>query len=117
VRGLTTVNTWITKTFLKKNCEAYLKQLDMATLDTARKALESVRKTERVHEWRHYCGLEPRYWDISVRDDGTIVFEGGLVWHAEVKDGVLYTDGCVTRGMLIDVVDKGIRQLSSLKCR
>jgi hypothetical protein len=111
-----TINTWITKASLR-GCKTYLAQLDVPTLERALEALLKVGEVRKVHEWRHYCGEKPRYWYISVRDDGTIVFDGGTVWHAEIKDSTLYTDGCVTRGLLIDAIDEGLRQAKSLVSR
>ena len=111
-----TINTWITKTFLKRNCEAYLAQLDTSILEKAREALMRIKEVRKVPEWRHYCGAQPRYWDIIINDDGSISFNGGIVWRAKVEDNILYTDGCTTRGLLIGVVDEAIKQASSLKC-
>jgi len=111
------INTWITKTFLKRNCEAYLSQLDVSILEKALEALVRVKEVKKVKEWRHYCGAQPRYWDITINDDGSVVFEGGIVWRARIEGNTLYTDGCTTRGLLIDVVDEAIKQASTLKCR
>jgi len=91
--------------------------LDVSVLEKALEALVRVKEVKRVPEWRHYCGAEPRYWDIIINEDGTILFEGGIVWRARIEGNTLYTDGCTTRGLLIDVVDEGIGQASSLKCR
>jgi len=113
----TTVNTWVTRTFLKRNCNAYLAQLDVSVLEKALEALVRVKEVKRMPEWRHYCGAEPRYWDVTINDDGSVVFEGGIVWRAKVENNILYTDGCTTRGLLIDVVDEAIKQASTLKCR
>jgi hypothetical protein len=110
-----TINTWPTKTFLKRNCEAYLAQLNLSALETAREGLLKVKEEKIFPEWRHYCGEKPRYWDVKIGNDA-ITFEGGLVWRAEIEDGVLYTDGCTTRGLLLDVVGEGIRQVRALKC-
>jgi hypothetical protein len=110
------INIWITKTFLKNNCQAYLAQLDASVLEKAREALMKIREMKKVPEWRHYCGAEPRYWDIMINDDGTIIFDGGIKWHAEIKGDIFYTDGCTTRGLLIDVLDEGIRQARTLNC-
>ena len=110
------INTWITKASLR-GCKTYLAQLDVPTLEKALEALAKVGEVKRVPEWRHYCGERPRYWYIEIKDDGTIVFEGGTVWHAEIKDGTLYTDGCTTRGLLIDVVDEGLKQARTLASR
>ena len=110
------INTWLTKSFLR-NCGAYIAQLNVDILERAREALMTAKEIKRVHDWRHYCGERPRYWYISIRDDGSIVFKGGTVWHAEVKGNVLYTDGCTTRGLLIDVVDEGLRQVKMLASR
>ena len=112
----TTINMWLTKTFLKNNCEAYLAQLDVSVLEMAREALLKVKEARKVPEWRHYCGAEPRYWDVEIKEDGTVSFEGGSVWRAAIKGDVLYTDGCVTRGLLLDVIDEGLRHVQALKC-
>jgi hypothetical protein len=108
------VNTWLTKSSLR-NC-AYMEQLNVDILERAREALMTAKEIKRVYDWKHYCGEKPRYWYISIRDDGTIIFEGGTVWHAEVKRDVFYTDGCTTRGLLIDVIDEGITHARTLKC-
>ena len=110
------INTWITKTFLKRNCEAYLAQLDTSILEKARDALMRAKEARKVPEWYHYCGAQPRYWDIIINDDGSIMFEGGIVWRAKIEGEILYTDGCTTRGLLIDVIDEAIKQATSLKC-
>jgi len=75
-----------------------------------------VREVKKVDEWRHYCGAEPRYWEVEFEDDGTVSFKGGTVWRAEVKGNVLYTDGCTTRGLLVDVIDEALKQATSLRC-
>ena len=111
-----TINTWLTKASLR-NCGAYLAQLDMPTLEKALEALVKVREVKRVPEWRHYCGEKPRYWYIEIKDDGAVVFDGGTVWHAEVRGDTLYTDGCITKGLLIDAVDEGLRQVRLLASR
>jgi IS4 transposase len=111
-----TINTWLTKASLR-NCKAYLDQLNVPTLERTLEALLKVKETKKAPEWRHYCGEKPRYWYISARGDGAIVFDGGTVWHAEIKDGTLYTDGCTTRGLLVDVIDEALKQVRMLAPR
>jgi len=94
-----------------------LAQLNLSIIEMAREALMRAKEVRKVLEWRHYCGEKPRYWDIEIKEDGTVSFKGGSVWRAEIKGDVLYTDGCTTRGLLIDAVDEGLRQASSLKCQ
>jgi hypothetical protein len=113
----TTINMWLSKTFLKYNCNKYLSQLSIPLLEGVKLSLIRVKEIKRVPEWQHYCGAQPRYWEIEMKDDGSIEFSGGTVWHAIIKGDLLYTDGCITRGMLLDVIDEGIRQASSLKCQ
>ena len=110
------VNTWLTKSFLK-NCGAYMAQLNVDILEMAREALITAKEIKRVHDWRHYCGEKLRYWYIEIKDDGTIVFKGGTVWHAEVMGDVFYTDGCTTRGLLLDVIDEALEQARTLASR
>ena len=112
-----TINMWLSKIFLKKSCDKYLAQLNVVILEHARDALMRIKEVKKVKEWRHYCGAEPRYWEIEIKDDGSVEFKGGIVWRAKVEGDILHTDGCTTRGLLIDVIDEGIRQVSSLKCK
>jgi hypothetical protein len=114
--GRITINTWITKASLR-GCKTYLAQLDVPTLEKALEAVLKVGEVKKVPEWRHYCGEKPRYWYISIQDDGTIMFKGGTVWRAEIKNDTLYIDGCTTRGLLIDVIDEGLRQARVLASR
>jgi hypothetical protein len=111
------INMWLSKTFLKHNCGKYLSQLNKSLLEEVKLSLIRVKEQKEVPDWYHYCGAHPRYWEIEIKDDGSIEFDGGTVWRAEIKGNVLYTDGCITRGLLLDVVDEGIRQASSLKCQ
>jgi len=111
------INMWLSKTFLKHNCGKYLSQLNKPLLEEVKLSLIRVKEIKKVSDWRHYCGEKPRYWELEIKDDGSIVFNGGTVWHAEIKGDVLYTDGCITRGLLLDVIDEGIRQASTLKCQ
>jgi hypothetical protein len=111
------INMWLSKTFLKHNCKEYLAQLNTSILEKVREALSKVKDVRKVDEWRHYCGAKPRYWDIMINDDGTILFEGGIVWRAKIEGDILYTDGCVSRRLLFNVIDEGIRQSVSIKCR
>jgi len=110
------INMWLSKTFLKNACETYREQLNSSILEMAREALVNVKEVRRVYEWRHYCGEKPRYWYIKIKEDGTVSFEGGTVWRAMIKDNTLYTDGCVTKALLMGVIDEGIRHATSLKC-
>jgi hypothetical protein len=96
-----TINTWLTKASLR-NCKAYLDQLNVPTLERALEALLKVKETKKVPEWRHYCGEKPRYWYISVQDDGTITFEGGhgLACRGQERHAVhrrVYDEGLANR--------------------
>jgi hypothetical protein len=62
-------------------------------------------KVVKVKSWKHYCGLEPRYYEIHYTMlrrygviIGTILIQGGLAWKmAIIKkfDRVLVlSDGC-----------------------
>jgi hypothetical protein len=107
----------LSKTFLRRSCKAYLGQLDVKALERVREALTRAEKTEVVPYWRHLCGAEPHEWQIVVSEDGkTVFFTGGIKWRAKLENGILYVDECVTKELLIEVIDEALRQASTLRC-
>jgi hypothetical protein len=116
IKGKIRINTWITKTFLRNNGDYYTSQLNANSLvlEVAKNALQNQNVKEVRTDWEHYCGAEPRYWDIEI-DGDTIYFNGGNVWKARIEGDVLYLDNCATKEMLLNVVNEGLKQVGILK--
>jgi hypothetical protein len=110
------VNMWLSKTFLRNNCDEYTSQLNVRLLEKVKDSLAKVEDVVKVYDWKHNCGMEPRYWDIEVKNDNSIEFNGGTVWKAVIKGNILYTDGCVTKELLKEVISEALSQAVRLKC-
>jgi hypothetical protein len=115
IKGKIRINTWITKTFLRNNYDYYTSQLNANSLvlDVVKNALQNIKEVRNTR-WKHYCGAEPRYWDIEI-DGDIIYFNGGNVWKAKIQGDVLYLDNCTTKEMLLNVVNEGLKQVGILK--
>ena len=111
------INTWITKTFLRKYYEEYVSQLieNSFVLKVAKTALDNVTREERNTGWGHYCGAYPRYWEIEINDNTIIYFTGGYAWKAKVDGNILYLDNCLEKEYLLDAINEGLKQINIVK--
>jgi len=111
------INMWPSKTFLRNSCNEYVSQLNVQLLEKIKDSLAKVENVVKVYDWKHYCGAEPRYWDIEIKNDNSIEFKGGVVWKAVIKYNIMYTDGCVSKELLKRVIDEALGQAATLNCK